>query len=346
MMNSYEPVSVRKPRSASRRAREDMQADAVYDGAPRTRNAVPVVSAYERPPVLYTQTYQQEEEPWPWDEEGQQEDEWQEDELGEPQVLHRLPVSPPRPTLRPVPRSQLGAWDDTSAIPKPWLKRRFSRQSPFFWITSAVLMIAMFVVVGTLGVRKWQQMDAERQEARRLQQIADEKAKYKLVYRDLIEQYAYENGIEPAAVAAVIYNESRFQPKAESYLRARGLMQIMPDTGEWIAEILNDKGSYSFDDMFVPETNIRYGTWYLGFLARKFDNDLIKIAAGYHAGQNAVDSWLSDPRYSSDGKTLQYIPPEYESTDDYVKGVVTAYGMYRKHYYAPEEPAPEGGDAS
>ena len=82
-------------------------------------------------------------------------------------------------------------------------------------------------------------------------------------------------------------------------------MQLMPDTAEWIAHKYNEDGAgYSFDSLYDPETNIRYGTWYLGYLSRRFDGDATKIVCAYHAGQGNVDSWLKKPQYSADGVTL------------------------------------------
>ena len=94
--------------------------------------------------------------------------------------------------------------------------------------------------------------------------------RYRYPHRDLVERYAAEQSISPALVAAVIYSESRFRQDAVSRLGARGLMQLMPDTAEWIAQKLDETDGYTFDRMFNPETNIRYGCWYLGFLSRWF----------------------------------------------------------------------------
>lgn len=227
------------------------------------------------------------------------------------------------------------AWDDTSTVleaPEQW--SFFHRQPPLFWVVAGLLLVLFLIVAGVVGVQAWRDAEAERAEAARLQQLAEEKARYRLEYRDLIESYAYERGLDPAFVAAVIYNESRFDPEAVSRVGARGLMQIMEETGQWIAEKLDETDGYTFDRMFTPETNIRFGTWYLAFLAREFDGDIVKMAAGYHAGQGAVRSWLNNPEYSADGVTLDHIP--YPDTEQYVQRVVNAYAIYTRHYYTPE----------
>lgn len=163
-----------------------------------------------------------------------------------------------------------------------------------------------------------------------------EEAQYRLLYRDLIEDYAAEQTLDPALVAAVIYNESRFDPGAVSRVGARGLMQIMPDTAEWLAHKLSEEDGYSFERMFDAETNIRFGCWYLGYLSRSFGGDPVKIAASYHAGQNAVSSWLNDPLIAPDGWTLAVQNIPYPDTRQYVERVVKAYAIYQKHYYAPQ----------
>lgn len=248
-------------------------------------------------------------------------------------VLSQTPLQPPPAE---------GAWEDTSTFLDMPKQTFFSRQSPVFWIIATVLLLSLLFLVGIIGVNQWREAAEERAEQQRLQLLAEEKARYRLDYREWIEYYSINQGIDPAFVAAIIYNESRFDPNAESYLGARGLMQIMKATGGWIAEKLDEEDTYSFDLMYNPEDNIRYGTWYLGYLARLFDANIDKVAAGYHAGQNAVQSWLDNPEYSSDGRTLQVIP--YQDTDQYVQRVKNAYEMYKKHYYAPEATPEPGTD--
>ncbi len=253
-------------------------------------------------------------------------------DLPYPQEMRQAPailIAPPTP------------WEDTSTLLTVTEEHSFfKRQPPIFWIIAALLLVALLSVAGVVGMNALRDAEAQRAEERRLQQLADEKARYKLEYRDLIESYAAGQELPPALIAAVIYNESRFQPDAVSNVGARGLMQIMKDTGDWIAYRLGETDTYTQDSLFDPETNIRYGTWFLGYLYRSFGNDLVKIAAGYHAGQGALESWLKNPEYSSDGVTLEVIP--YADTDQYVKRVVSAYEIYTRHYYPPDETQTSG----
>ena len=163
-----------------------------------------------------------------------------------------------------------------------------------------------------------------------LETQASEKTFYPLYYKNLITSYSQQYGLDPALTASVILCESEFHSSAVSRLGARGLMQLMEETAEWIARSLGEHdASYSFDLLFDPETNIRFGTWYLHYLSSIFDKDPVKIVCAYHAGQGNVASWLRNPKFSSDGQTLDSIPTE--DTANYCKRVFAAKAVY-EHY--------------
>jgi len=153
---------------------------------------------------------------------------------------------------------------------------------------------------------------------------------YPLAYVDEIKKCAAEYDLDPARVAAVIYCESSFRPDAVSPVGARGLMQIMPETGGWIAEKLKEESYYTDEKLFEPELNIRYGCWYLNYLDDRYGGDLTKATAAYHAGGSRVDEWLTDSQYSEDGVTLAYIP--FERTRAYVADVKVAYEHYKEKF--------------
>ena len=131
---------------------------------------------------------------------------------------------------------------------------------------------------------------------------------------------------------AIIRNESSFRTNAESNVGARGLMQLMPDTAEWIAGKLDDD-QYHFDRMWDAETNIRYGCWYLGYLSRLFRGDAQLVSAAYHTGQTTVTQWLSDPARSSDGITLDVERLADGPTKQYIGRVTQTYGIYQSLLY-------------
>lgn len=151
---------------------------------------------------------------------------------------------------------------------------------------------------------------------------------YPMEYTDLILENAALQGVDPAYVAAVILAESSYNPQAVSNVNAQGLMQIMPDTGEWISRKFDEE--YYDGCLFEPEKNIRYGTWFLGYLSRKYDGDKVCSTAAYHSGHGTVDKWLANPEFSSDGKTLDVINGPNANT--YVKRVLEYYEKYQELY--------------
>lgn len=161
-------------------------------------------------------------------------------------------------------------------------------------------------------------------------------------YYSLIVDLSKKNGLPPPLTAAVIRQESRFIPQARSRVGAQGLMQIMPDTGKYIAK---KRGlAYSEKALDQPKTNIDYGTWLLkGFLDR-FDGEIETALAAYNAGPTITAKWLKDPNYSRDGKTLYAIP--YEETRNYVKKVMGYYQLYQAQYLEKDKAFSADGEAN
>lgn len=164
-----------------------------------------------------------------------------------------------------------------------------------------------------------------------------------ITYQSLIERYAAEYNLRPAFVAAIIRNESSFRTDAESSVGARGLMQLMPDTAEWIAGKIGDS-NYSFDHLYDAETNIRYGCWYLNYLSKLFRGDAVLVSSAYHAGQTTVTRWLSDKSISSDSVTIPVDKLPDGPTKQYAGRVTTSYGIYEALLY-PNESAEAAGAA-
>jgi len=148
-----------------------------------------------------------------------------------------------------------------------------------------------------------------------------------ILYSTAVENLAYEYNLDKFLVYAVIVTESGFDPEAVSEVGASGLMQIMPDTFDWISGRLDDDLVYK--DMFNPEDNIRYGVYLLSYHMNHY-NDIDCTMAAYHAGDGRVDEWLADRKYSADGKTLQDIP--ISDTAHYVYKINKAYQTYLKLY--------------
>ncbi len=155
------------------------------------------------------------------------------------------------------------------------------------------------------------------------------KNSHPLKYTDLVEKYSNEYGIDKYVIYSVIKTESGFNPEAVSSVGARGLMQIMEETFDWIKYRLGDGDEITYEDMFDPETNIRYGVYLYDYLFEYFgDRDL--ASAAYNSGIGTVLEWLSDPDYSDDGETLKKIPSK--TAQHYVNKINDAYNSYLELY--------------
>ncbi len=152
---------------------------------------------------------------------------------------------------------------------------------------------------------------------------------YPRQYSDSVTLEAKDNGLDPNFVYAVIRQESRFRADAKSGAGAVGLMQLTPDTFEWLQKKEAGKAPLSADALTEPSVNIRYGCRFLGLLMKKYGAAHTALCA-YNAGQNRVDGWLRDSSLSGDGKTLRSIP--YAETGNYVRKVEENYREYRDLY--------------
>jgi len=156
---------------------------------------------------------------------------------------------------------------------------------------------------------------------------AIEKRSYPLMYVEIVEQYAEEYGVPKEIVYSVIKAESSFRSDAESK-HAIGLMQITPDTFDWLMKRMGENLSHGL--LYDPHTNIKYGTYYLNYLYKEFSSWDIAFAA-YNAGPNKVKrDWLNDPQYIQNNEVV-YIP--YEETRNYIKKVNRNIEAYKRLYF-------------
>lgn len=159
-----------------------------------------------------------------------------------------------------------------------------------------------------------------------------QKMLYPREFAGFVTKYSAEYNVPEALVYSVIRIESNFDPKAQSHAGAMGLMQLIPDTLDWLSRLLGEDAPTG--EIFDPETNIKYGTYYLRHLYDRFGNWDTALAA-YNAGHGRVGNWLKDSRYSDDGVVLKNIP--FAETRNYVNRVNDNLEHYKKLYYKDEE---------
>lgn len=179
-------------------------------------------------------------------------------------------------------------------------------------------IIAAVLIAGSVGVFTFidflhEQMDLQR---------------YPIKYSEIVESCAREYGVPREMVYAVIHTESNFDETALSSVGAKGLMQIIDETNEWIAFRTGEDAMT--DRIFEPSLNIRRGTWLLSYLYEEFGAWEEALAA-YNAGLGRVRGWLDDPAISSDGVKLDRIP--IGETSLYVERVIKAAEKYRELYF-------------
>lgn len=148
---------------------------------------------------------------------------------------------------------------------------------------------------------------------------------YPLKYVDEIKSSSQTYNIEKGIIASVIYAESGFYPNSKSNQGAIGLMQILPSTAEFLANLM--KIEYSKEMLYEPSYNINMGTFYLKYLLEKFNN-LTSALASYNAGEGNVKLWLLSTKYSEDGKEILTTP--FPETNHYISKVLTANKYYSK----------------
>jgi len=144
--------------------------------------------------------------------------------------------------------------------------------------------------------------------------------RYPLEYEHIVRGHAQQYDLDAALLAAVIYSESEFDADARSSSGAIGLMQLLPDTAEGIAQYTGGN-RFEVDDLYDPEINVRYGSFYLRRLLRKYEDERLALAA-YNAGQANVDEWIAEGR--------DEIP--FPETREFVDNVLEARKLYARAY--------------
>lgn len=153
-----------------------------------------------------------------------------------------------------------------------------------------------------------------------------------ILYRDIIFKEAANADLDRYLLAAIVKTESNYDPLAVSVKGARGLMQIMPDTGKWVAEQRNQ--GFSNDQLFNPQYNVRIGSLYVSDLYKEFHGNTILVLAAYNAGQGNVKKWQKNNNWSGDRNSIDQIP--FPETRQFVRKVLFYQQVY-KRLYGPEQ---------
>lgn len=181
-----------------------------------------------------------------------------------------------------------------------------------------LLILAISIVVGLSVDAIWKILD---------------RSTYPQEYSEIVSKYAAEYNIPEDVIYATIKVESNFDPEAISVAGARGLMQMLPSTFEWLTGEEHLSEHLTPNLLFDPEVNIRYGTYYLKYLYTKFDHNWNTACAAYNGGEGNVAKWLSDAKYSDGEGNITDFPKEFGETKNYVKKIRHSRDMYLKLYY-------------
>jgi soluble lytic murein transglycosylase len=149
-----------------------------------------------------------------------------------------------------------------------------------------------------------------------------------LRYSDVIRQQAADKHLDPALVAAVIYAETKFEPR-DSSVGAVGLMQVMPQTASFLAH-RSGATTFTTADLSNPRVNIAYGCYYLRYLLNAYHQNLSLALAAYNGGESNVNRWVAEAR--ADGRSLTVSDIPFPETRAYVERVLHARGQYKRKY--------------
>ncbi|MDJ0707831.1 MAG: transglycosylase SLT domain-containing protein [Leptolyngbyaceae cyanobacterium MO_188.B28] len=149
---------------------------------------------------------------------------------------------------------------------------------------------------------------------------------YPFPFAEKIGDWSQQVNLNPLLVTALIRQESRFEPQIRSVVGAVGLMQVMPSTADWIQGQIDVK-TYDLDN---PNDNIRFGTWYLDYTHREYNNNSLFAIASYNAGPGNVADWIRRNNFADADEFVDVIP--FPETKDYVQAVFGGYWNYLRLY--------------
>ncbi|TDG01002.1 lytic transglycosylase domain-containing protein [Paenibacillus piri] len=152
---------------------------------------------------------------------------------------------------------------------------------------------------------------------------------YPIRFEEDIKLNSEKYELDPFLIAAIIRVESNFKVDIESKKGAFGLMQLMPDTSEWIVEMGHFSPEYK-QNLHNPKVSIQLGSWYLNWLHKQFKGNTVAVIAGYNAGQGNVNRWMQNNEWDGTLERTDAIP--FGETRHYIQRVLYYYNKYHKLY--------------
>ncbi len=202
----------------------------------------------------------------------------------------------------------LGKKNSAKPIRRRRVPHRVKRWLPLLFLP--LIIVAVLLITGQLNII--------------------EEEVYQLGYEDRVLEVCEMYELDPYIIFSVIKTESNFVPDAVSNVGARGLMQITEITFDWIQTQIDPEKQYTYDDMFDPEVNILFGSYYISRCLERYHGDLDTAVASYHSGWGTVDELLQDGEFSDDGMILDVFP--YEQMNHYVNKINANYESYINIY--------------
>jgi soluble lytic murein transglycosylase len=184
-----------------------------------------------------------------------------------------------------------------------WLAKRFGEMG----LPNAALLLGTAALDGATSAGQVSILDVPKALARVASPLA---------YPDLVTLTAKQRNIDPLLFTSLVHQESNFDPYAESSAQAKGLTQIIPQTGDEVARALGVK-SFQQDDLYAPKENLQFGAYYFGQRLKR-NGSVDRALASYNAGDGNVDNWATPGRDDPD-VFAEYVP--FEETHKYVKAI-------------------------
>lgn len=220
-----------------------------------------------------------------------------------------------------LPNEALGVWLDAlqAAEANPFALLKVARGAHEAGITYAALLAA-------------EKLAALAPPAATAQPIALRRLIFPTPYAELVRREAIERGLDPRLLYALFRQESLFNPAATSWVGARGLGQVMPETGQGIAQNLGVE-DFILDDLYRPAVSVRFGAFYLGRRVADMSGSVHAALAAYNGGLGNAQRWAGGASVADPDLFTETI--DYPETKGYVRAVYGFWGAYKELYAAP-----------